>query len=608
MAERPLLAAARPGRPRPHRHRPRLDAVRRGRCRVGQDAPRWSTACSRSSRRARPSCARDRRDHLHREGRDRAARPRAAASRGDRDRRTPARSRPSGAPSRSTQLDSAAIGTLHSFAQRLLLEHPIEAGIPPRIEVLDEVESGVALRGALVAVPRPHARRPRPRADDPAVPRQRASARRARRARPRPSSGAGTSSRERVPAAAPEPPDVRSAGRAPRSTTPRRGRDGRRLHRPERQPAREARRHGRGGRNAARARPTSTPSSRGCPTTGLKPFRHSNSRQGDVVDRPDQGRGRRRDRRRARAGSRRSDTTVTDRVRAPARRPRSARSRWRPPTSGAPTAGSSSTTCSCSRERCCATREHGAKVRAAAARPLPAPAARRVPGHRPDPDRARGAHRGRARHAGRRPARGTSSPCVTGSAVLRRRPEAVDLPVPPRRHRAVPRRPGDHFGARRRSRRADDELPHRRADHRVGQPRLRRADPAPTLEAADRRSPSTCRSTRCGQRPAVGPPVAVLGARAARAVGTLRRRSCATPRPTTSSPPSAQAIDRARWCGRRRRRRAGATARLGDIADPRCPPAPRCRSSRTRSTRPGSRTAPSRARSSTRPGPSATCC
>jgi ATP-dependent exoDNAse (exonuclease V) beta subunit len=42
------------------------------------------------------------------------------------------------------QLDSAAIGTLHAFAQRLLLEHPIEAGIPPRIEVLDEVESGVA--------------------------------------------------------------------------------------------------------------------------------------------------------------------------------------------------------------------------------------------------------------------------------------------------------------------------------------------------------------------------------------------------------------------------------------------------------------------------------
>ena len=41
-------------------------------------------------------------------------------------------------------LDGAAIGTLHSFAQRLLVEHPIEAGLPPRIEVLDEMASTVA--------------------------------------------------------------------------------------------------------------------------------------------------------------------------------------------------------------------------------------------------------------------------------------------------------------------------------------------------------------------------------------------------------------------------------------------------------------------------------
>jgi ATP-dependent helicase/nuclease subunit A len=42
------------------------------------------------------------------------------------------------------QLDGAAIGTLHSFAQRILTEHPIEAGLPPRVEVLDEVSSKVA--------------------------------------------------------------------------------------------------------------------------------------------------------------------------------------------------------------------------------------------------------------------------------------------------------------------------------------------------------------------------------------------------------------------------------------------------------------------------------
>jgi ATP-dependent exoDNAse (exonuclease V) beta subunit len=41
-------------------------------------------------------------------------------------------------------LDSAAIGTLHSFAQRILSEHPVEAGLPPHIEVLDEVASMVA--------------------------------------------------------------------------------------------------------------------------------------------------------------------------------------------------------------------------------------------------------------------------------------------------------------------------------------------------------------------------------------------------------------------------------------------------------------------------------
>ncbi|HEY5013743.1 MAG TPA: UvrD-helicase domain-containing protein, partial [Acidimicrobiia bacterium] len=41
------------------------------------------------------------------------------------------------------QLDSAAIGTLHSFAQRILSENPIEAGLPPRVEVLDEVSSSV---------------------------------------------------------------------------------------------------------------------------------------------------------------------------------------------------------------------------------------------------------------------------------------------------------------------------------------------------------------------------------------------------------------------------------------------------------------------------------
>ena len=41
------------------------------------------------------------------------------------------------------QLDGAAVGTLHSFAQRILAEHPVEAGLPPGIEVLDEIGSQV---------------------------------------------------------------------------------------------------------------------------------------------------------------------------------------------------------------------------------------------------------------------------------------------------------------------------------------------------------------------------------------------------------------------------------------------------------------------------------
>jgi ATP-dependent helicase/nuclease subunit A len=42
------------------------------------------------------------------------------------------------------QLDAAAVGTLHAFAQRILTEHPIEAGLPPHLEVLDEVSAAIA--------------------------------------------------------------------------------------------------------------------------------------------------------------------------------------------------------------------------------------------------------------------------------------------------------------------------------------------------------------------------------------------------------------------------------------------------------------------------------
>lgn len=48
-------------------------------------------------------------------------------------------------PHAVADLDAAAIGTLHSFARRILAEHPVEAGLPPVIEVLDEVASSVRI-------------------------------------------------------------------------------------------------------------------------------------------------------------------------------------------------------------------------------------------------------------------------------------------------------------------------------------------------------------------------------------------------------------------------------------------------------------------------------
>ncbi len=43
------------------------------------------------------------------------------------------------------ELDHAPIGTLHAFARRILFEFPVEAGLPPGFDVLDELESQLAL-------------------------------------------------------------------------------------------------------------------------------------------------------------------------------------------------------------------------------------------------------------------------------------------------------------------------------------------------------------------------------------------------------------------------------------------------------------------------------
>ncbi|GAA2530923.1 UvrD-helicase domain-containing protein [Pilimelia columellifera] len=59
------------------------------------------------------------------------------------------------------EVDAAAIGTLHAFALRLLTAYPIEVGLPPLVDVRDEVASGVAFdarwestRSALLEDPR----------------------------------------------------------------------------------------------------------------------------------------------------------------------------------------------------------------------------------------------------------------------------------------------------------------------------------------------------------------------------------------------------------------------------------------------------------------------
>ena len=44
------------------------------------------------------------------------------------------------------QIDEAAIGTIHGFCQRLLAEHPLEAGLPPGFVVLDEVRASISWR------------------------------------------------------------------------------------------------------------------------------------------------------------------------------------------------------------------------------------------------------------------------------------------------------------------------------------------------------------------------------------------------------------------------------------------------------------------------------
>ena len=146
-------------------------------------------------------------------------------------------------------------------------------------------------------------------------------------------------------------------------------------------------------------------------------------------------------------------------------------------------AGWSSTTCSCSPATCfaaphtarpcgrpcssgtggCCSTSSRTPIRSRSSWPPASPAARN----------ADAADWARRRRAGRQP-------------VRRRRPEAVHLPVPPRRHRHVPAGRSRQIGE---PGRAGDQLPHRRTGAALGQPRVRQAHHRPNRD----RSPDTSR-------------------------------------------------------------------------------------------------------------------
>jgi hypothetical protein len=123
--------------------------------------------------------------------------------------------------------------------------------------------------------------------------------------------------------------------------------------------------------------------------------------------------------------------------------------------------------------------------------------------------------------------------------VHRRRPEAVDLPVPPRRHRAVParRRPD-----RRHARPPHRQLPLVRTGDPVGQPRVRpghhvpggrptRLPPARCVPAAPPHARVGAPARRRGTR---RPRAATLQRRRAPVTGSRRRRRCRRHRPAAA--------------------------------------------------------------------------
>ena len=176
-------------------------------------------------------------------------------------------------------------------------------------------------------------------------------------------------------------------------------------------------------------------------------------------------------------------------------------------------------------------------------RPLHAPAARRVPGHRSDPVRPRRAARvGRSRRA--RPARGTRSTVDPGRLFVVGDPKQSIYRFRRADIAAFLARP---FGVRGGAAPPHPQLPHRPPGDRLRQPRVPRAHRRRARVAARVRRARA----RLARRARSGPPVVLLGADATSS-SCRRPTRCASARRPTSPRSSARAL---------RERLVGVTAR-----------------------------------------------
>ena len=441
----------------------------------------------RPSTASRPSRSRSRRRReLSERFQTSSRRPRAATTPDEQDRLEAALAR----------LDSAFVGTIHAFCARLLRERPVEAGVDPGFAEMDEPENAVA-RGSRPGSATPSGSSP--------------TRARSCRASPRSASASRTCAR----------PTRRS-----RRTRTSSRRSGPRSRAPDFAAER------RGGRGVPRARRPRSCRPR-CPPGRL--------------DRVSGGRAAR-----ARGSSALRDTSDAAAFVAGARRPRAApattarrragcasNSRRSAATSLEPGADALAPSTS-TRSSCAAVAPAARRVRrvAAAQRPaelpgpaparardllrdhphvrralpgaLPAHPRRRVPGHRPDPGRDpllpdRRRHRGDGLAQAR---------AAAGSALRRRRPEAVDLPLPPRRHRDLRRRARPHREAAAASLELSTNFRSTRPALRLGQRASSRGQfPADGDAAAGRRGSRSRRSGAEGAPGVFRPRVAHAGPR-----------------------------------------------------------------------------------------------